>query len=165
LTSLNLSQNERITNIGASALASLTKLKALNLSNTGVTSEALPFFKGLLDLQSLAMYGCRGIQNSAQMQDLQRDLPNLKCMRLSGSSDGDGTIDEDESEDSEEIDSLVEDEVLSFADESSDEASNISFFAQEDEDNDDEEDSDGDDDDFDNNSDGEDSDEVMQDEI
>jgi hypothetical protein len=136
LTSLNLSQNERITNLGAFSLSALTKLKALNLSNTRVTCEALHCFKGLLHLQSLAMYGCKGIRQSTQMQELQRDLPNLKCMRLSGSSDGDGTIDEGDSEDSDEHNSIIEDDRFSFADESSDMESDISFFEEEEEEDD-----------------------------
>ncbi len=129
LTSLNLSQNERISNIGASSLAALTKLKALNLSNTGVNSEALPCFKGLRHLQSLAMYGCNNIQTSDEMQELQRDLPNLKCMRLSGSFDRDGTIEDGESEESNENESIAEDDEISFADES-DRESNFSFFVE-----------------------------------
>ena len=149
LTSLNLSQNERITNIGASSLATLENLKALNLSNTNTTSEVLPFYKSLVHLQSLAMYGCKGIHNSTQMQDLQRHLPNLKCMRLSVSSDGDGTIDEGESEESDGIDennSIVDDDDdddddgVSFSDESSDRESNISFIDEEDDENNDDDD-------------------------
>jgi hypothetical protein len=42
---LNLSQNEHL-NRGAAALAALTNLKALNLSNTCVSSSALCFFGG-----------------------------------------------------------------------------------------------------------------------
>ena len=110
-------------------MAALTKLKALNLSNTGVTSEALPFFKGLRHLQSLAMYGCNNIQASDEIEDLQRDLPNLKCMRLSGSFDREGTIGDGESEESNENRSTVDDEDISFADES-DRESNFSFFVE-----------------------------------
>ena len=128
LTSLNLSQNERISNSGASYLASLTKLKALNLSNTGVTSDVLPSLKGMLNLQSLAIYGCKGLQGCAQVGKLERDLPNLKCMRLRVASVGDGTIDDDdESELSAENSSTMEDDAISFSDESSDRESNISF--------------------------------------
>lgn len=85
LTSLNLSQNERITNRGAAALASLTKLKTLNLSNTQVDSEALIHFSDLRSLKSLALYGCQmGTINEMQ---LLNGLPNLKCIRLNASSD------------------------------------------------------------------------------
>ena len=92
LTSLNLSQNERITNRGAAALAALSNLKALNLSNTRVNSSALRFFGGLVKLQSLALYGCRGIEDSERIDKLQDDLPNLKCLRLNRASDDDGVI-------------------------------------------------------------------------
>jgi len=77
LTSLNLSQNDRITNRGAAALATLTKLKALNLSNTRVTSAALRFFTGLTNLQSLALYGCRGIDDGIGLDTLQSTLPEM----------------------------------------------------------------------------------------
>jgi len=163
LTSLNLSQNERITNIGASSLAALTKLKALNLSNTGVTSDALPFFKGLRHLQSLAMYGCKSIQASDEMQDLQRDLPNLKCMRLSGSFDGDGTIESEESNDN---GSIAEDDEISFADES-DRESNFSFFVEDEEDEEEQVDirDHNSDDENDDEDEDDDDDEVMEDEF
>jgi Leucine-rich repeat (LRR) protein len=92
LTSLNLAQNEQITNIGASAISSLVNLKSLNLSNTRVNTNALVFFKGLRQLQSLAMYGCRGVENSDNgIYNLQTELPNLKCLRLGGTSGDDGT--------------------------------------------------------------------------
>jgi len=41
LTSLNLSQNEEITNRGAASIAVLSNLKALNLSKTRVDSGGL----------------------------------------------------------------------------------------------------------------------------
>ena len=81
MTSLNLSQNERITNRGAAALASLGKLKALNLSNTRVTSVALRYFSSLVHLQSLALYGCNGVNNES-IDSFQNELPSLKCLRL-----------------------------------------------------------------------------------
>jgi len=92
LTSLNLSQNERITNRGAAALAALSNLKALNLSNTRVNSSALRFFSALVKLQSLALYGCRGIENGNGLAKLQSGLPSLKCLRLNSSSDDDGMV-------------------------------------------------------------------------
>ena len=92
LTSLNLSQNDCITNRGAAALATLTNLKALNLSNTQVNSSALRFFSGLLKLQSLALYGCRDIDDDYMMGKLQSGLPNLRCVRLNTSSDEDGMV-------------------------------------------------------------------------
>ena len=124
LTSLNLSQNERITNIGASSLATLSKLKALNLSYTNVTSDALPYFKELINLQSLAIYGCKGIRSSSKVEELHKDLPSLKCMRLRVASDGEGTIEEslsDTNNDEDENESLIlrDDDDVSFADEDS----------------------------------------------
>lgn len=87
LTSLNLSQNERITNRGAAALAALRGLKALNLSNTRVTSGCLKFLGELVKLQSLALYGCQGIDDGKNntnlaISSLQNELPSLKCLRL-----------------------------------------------------------------------------------
>ena len=93
LTSLNLAQNELITNSGALALVNLSNLKALNLSNTRVNSEALSFFRGMKQLQSLALYGCRGVKNSRNhIETLKCELPNLKCLRVSGSSAHEGTV-------------------------------------------------------------------------
>lgn len=93
LTSLNLSQNERITNRGAAALAALSNLKTLNLSNTRVTSSALVHFSDLVKLQSIALYGCRGIEDSRGLDQLQNGLPGLKCVRINAKgSDEDGMI-------------------------------------------------------------------------
>lgn len=91
LASLNLSQNELITNRGAASLAALAHLKALNLSNTAVTSEALRFFGGLLRLQSLALYG-NGLEDSPGLSSLQSELPSLRCLRLNNTWDEDGVI-------------------------------------------------------------------------
>jgi len=101
LTSLNLSQNERITNRGAAALATLMNLKALNLSNTRVNTSALRFFSGLLKLKSLALYGCRGLEDAQVLGNLQNELPNLKCLRLNTASDEDGMVLADGSADDE----------------------------------------------------------------
>lgn len=89
LTTLNLSQNERITNRGAQALGSLKNLKALNLSNTGVDAANLCLPKSL---QSLALYGVRGIDDGHGMSLLQSDLPNLKCLRVSKQQNEDGMM-------------------------------------------------------------------------
>jgi hypothetical protein len=101
LTCLNLSQNERITNRGAAALATLTNLKALNLSNTRVNSSALRFFSGLLKLQSLALYGCRGVEDQKILGNLQNGLPNLKCLRLNTTDEEDGMVVAEDTSDSE----------------------------------------------------------------
>lgn len=93
LTCLNLSQNEYITNRGAAALASLSNLKTLNLSNTRVNSSALVFFSDLMKLQSLAVYGCRGMDESEGLDRLQKELPSLKCVRVnSEDSNEDGKV-------------------------------------------------------------------------
>lgn len=93
LTSLNLAQNELITNNGAFALAALSKLKSLNLSYTSASASSLLFFKGLRQLQSLAMYGCRGVRKGKKVESLHSEMPNLKCLRIDGSSENDGTVD------------------------------------------------------------------------
>lgn len=89
LTSLNLSQNERITNRGAAALAELKYLKALNLSNTGVDANNLRL---PTSLQSVALYGCRGIDDGNGMSLLQMDLPGLKCLRLNSQHNDEGMM-------------------------------------------------------------------------
>jgi hypothetical protein len=71
-------------------LAALTKLKSLNLSNTKVNSSALRFFTSLVKLQSLALYGCRGIDSSRHLAKLQDELPNLKCLRVNSVDEHDG---------------------------------------------------------------------------
>lgn len=101
LTSLNLSQNDRISNRGAASLATLTNLKALNLSNTRVTSAALTFLGGLVKLQSLAMYGCRGVSDGDGLDALQLELPSLRCLRLNRVSDNDGVVETSSSDDGE----------------------------------------------------------------
>ncbi|KAG7360712.1 leucine rich repeat LRR-containing protein [Nitzschia inconspicua] len=105
LTSLNLSQNDRITNRGAAALAALIKLKVLNLSNTRVNSEAMIHFSDLRNLQSLAIYGCRGMDTpggSVVLDMLQSGLPNLKCVRLNNVPDDEGVISTSEEDSDEE---------------------------------------------------------------
>jgi hypothetical protein len=98
LTSLNLSQNDRITNRGAAALAALSNLKALNLSNTRVNSSALIHFSNLRNLQSLAVYGCRGMEDVTGIDRLQSQLPSLKCIRLNNGSDDNGMVMQDGSD-------------------------------------------------------------------
>jgi hypothetical protein len=122
LTSLNLSQNERITNQGGAALAALVNLKTLNLSHTRVTSSVLVHFSELIKLQSLALFGCHDIEESSHgMDQLQNELPALKCVRLNSQGshedgrirrDGDTTDDEtdDDDDDIEERDDDDDDE-------------------------------------------------------
>jgi hypothetical protein len=117
LTSLNLSQNERITNRGAAALAALSNLKALNLSNTRVSAEAMVYFTHLKCLKSLALCGCRGmddISNNGLLEKLQSGLPSLKCIRLNNGSDDDGMISTSEEDtDDEDLESDTEQVVFS----------------------------------------------------
>ena len=125
LTSLNLSQNESITNRGAASLAALSNLKALNLSNTCVTSDALKFFGGLLKLQSLALYGCKDMEDDSRLDSLQSELPSLRCLRLNSASNEDGVIDheseeendeeEDDDEDSDYVEEVQDEDELSNA--------------------------------------------------
>eukprot|EP00533_Pseudo-nitzschia_delicatissima_P003298 CAMPEP_0116094606 /NCGR_PEP_ID=MMETSP0327-20121206/9223_1 /TAXON_ID=44447 /ORGANISM="Pseudo-nitzschia delicatissima, Strain B596" /LENGTH=869 /DNA_ID=CAMNT_0003586225 /DNA_START=108 /DNA_END=2717 /DNA_ORIENTATION=- len=119
LITLNLSQNERITNRGAAALAALSKLKALNLSHTQVNSGALHYFSDLKNLQSLALYGCRGMDNTnnERLDRLQSGLPNLKCVRLNSGSADDGIVatEYEDSDDDEDSDSDTEEMVFNAA--------------------------------------------------
>lgn len=107
LTHLNLSQNERITNRGAAALAILANLKSLNLSHTRVNASGLRFFSGLRNLQSLALFGCKGVNEDKVIRNLQNSLPKLKCIRKGNASGFEGMIvvsDDNESCDEEEFD-------------------------------------------------------------
>ena len=117
ITSLNLSQNESITNRGAASLAALANLKALNLSNTCVNSDALKFFGGLLKLQSLALYGCKDIEDSPRLSSLQSELPSLRCLRLNSASNEDGVIEQDAPDESEEEDSESDEEIDEYSEE------------------------------------------------
>ena len=78
----------------AAALAALSKLKTLNLSNTRVDSEALIHFSDLMNLKSLALYGCQGMKErkNSMLDRLENELPNLKCIRLNNGSDNDGVL-------------------------------------------------------------------------
>ena len=105
MTSLNLSQNDRITNRGAAALASLSNLKTLNLSNTQVNAGALRFLSSLVRLQSLALYGCEGVDGKS-ISTLQNELPSLKCLRLQHyeSSSNDESMEDEFYNDDDELD-------------------------------------------------------------
>lgn len=92
LKTLNLAQNERVTNRGAACLAVLTNLKSLNLSCTAVNSDALRYFKNLKGLQSVALFGCKGIKEKSRVIDLEKTLPYLRCVRLSETSREDGVV-------------------------------------------------------------------------
>jgi hypothetical protein len=140
LTSLNLSQNESITNCGAAALSTLTNLRALNLSNTGVNSDALKFFGGLLKLQSLALYGCRDINDSPKLSSLHSDLPSLRCLRLNSPKNVDGVIhhseaaNDDDSYDDEADDDDVVDDVDDYEEDESDDEEGVIIIEGEEED-------------------------------
>ena len=123
LTSLNLSQNESITNRGAASLAALSNLKALNLSNTCVTSDAIKFFSNLVKLQSLALYGCKDMEDDPRLDSLQNELPSLRCLKLNSESNEDGVIAHVDSEVGEE-DEEVEDS--DYVDEEQDEDDELS---------------------------------------
>ncbi|KAG7394419.1 hypothetical protein PHYBOEH_005189 [Phytophthora boehmeriae] len=58
LTSLNLSQNRNIRTKSLFYLRSLTGLRCLNLSNTGISALSLRHLSPLKELQSLSVYGC-----------------------------------------------------------------------------------------------------------
>jgi len=59
-----------------------------------VNSEALIHLSDLMNLKSLALYGCQGMKetNNDMLDRLQSELPNLKCVRLNNGSDYDGII-------------------------------------------------------------------------
>lgn len=116
LVHLNLSQNERITNRGAAALATLTQLKSLNLSHTRVSTSGFRFFSNSRNLQSLALFGCKGAQEDEEsiIGTLRDSLPRLRCIRSGKESDSEGMIvvsDHSNSYDDEEYD-FDEDEVI-----------------------------------------------------
>ena len=80
---------------GAAALAALSNLTTLNLSNTRVNSEALIHFSDMKNLKSLAVYGCHGLGNAAPatvLESFQDGLPNLRCVRLHSECDNDGMV-------------------------------------------------------------------------
>ncbi|RMX66137.1 hypothetical protein DD238_003422 [Peronospora effusa] len=58
LTSLNLSQNRNIRTKSMFYLRSLTGLRCLNLSNTGISALSLRHLSPLKELQFLSVYGC-----------------------------------------------------------------------------------------------------------
>lgn len=94
LQHLNLSQNERITNRGAAALATLLNLETLNLSNTRVDSLGLRVFSDLRKLKSLTLYGCRMI-SPHHVSSLQNCLPMLRCLRVDAVDPKDGIVESD----------------------------------------------------------------------
>ncbi|KAK3239516.1 hypothetical protein CYMTET_50561, partial [Cymbomonas tetramitiformis] len=59
LTSLNLSQNCRLSDTALQNLSPLTGLRSLNLTHTRVTSNGMPHLQSLVALSSLALYGCK----------------------------------------------------------------------------------------------------------
>ena len=124
LTSLNLSQNESITSRGAASLAALSNLKALNLSNTCVTSDAIKFFSNLVKLQSLALYGCKDMEDDPRLDSLQNELPSLRCLKLNSESNEDGVIAHDVDSEVEEEDEEVDDS--DYVDEEQDEDDELS---------------------------------------
>ncbi|KAG1713042.1 hypothetical protein DVH05_000770 [Phytophthora capsici] len=81
LTSLNLSQNRNIRTKSLFYLRSLTSLRCLNLSNTGISALSLRHLSPLKELQSLSVYGCSLSQ--AHIDVLREILPELKCLRCS----------------------------------------------------------------------------------
>lgn len=79
LTSLNLSQNRNIRPKSLFYLRSLTNLRCLNLSNTGISPLSLRHLSPLKKLQSLSVYGCSLSQGHIDV--LREILPELKCLR------------------------------------------------------------------------------------
>jgi hypothetical protein len=76
-----------------------------------VNSGALIHFSDLMNLKSLALYGCQGMKETKNdmLDRLQSGLPNLKCVRLNNGSDNDGIISaHGEDTDDEDMDSDTE---------------------------------------------------------
>ena len=98
----------------------------MNLSNTRVTSLALRSLGGLVALQSLALYGCKGIEDAESIDALQRGLPSLRCLRLNSTSDDDGILgapppeeEGEDDDDDEEIRALIGGDLNEAADDDS----------------------------------------------
>lgn len=87
LQHLNLSQNEDITNQGIAHFKNLQQLRSLNLSQTSVTS-AMPLVS-LKELQSLCVFGCRGMTD---LHVLETKLPRLRCLRYSNTTPEEGMM-------------------------------------------------------------------------
>ena len=66
------------------------------------------FLGNLVKLQSLALYGCRGIDDSDSINLLHSELPSLKCLRLNHEDDEDDAMMEDEIDSDEDEDILEE---------------------------------------------------------
>jgi hypothetical protein len=92
LKDLNLSQNESITNHGAAALGNSKELRHLNLSNTDVNSGVLRHFSGFAKLESLTLYGCRGMDYRTRIDWFKSRLPSLQCLRLDNTDENEGKI-------------------------------------------------------------------------
>ncbi|GAX26539.1 F-box and leucine-rich repeat protein 14 [Fistulifera solaris] len=87
LQHLNLSENEDITDQGIAHFKSLSQLRSLNISQTSVTS-VMPL-ASLKQLQSLSVYGCRGM---ADLHSLETKLPKLRCLRYSNTTPEEGMM-------------------------------------------------------------------------
>ncbi|CAN0349148.1 unnamed protein product [Ectocarpus sp. 12 AP-2014] len=79
LTRLNVSQNFGITAAGVRHVGTLTRLRSLNLSSCNITPSSLDSLTGLVNLESLSVFGCR--LEMTDLQLLREKLPNLRVVR------------------------------------------------------------------------------------
>jgi hypothetical protein len=81
LTSLNLSQNSRITDNALHHLSGMVGLVSLNVANSKVTNAGLQHLRPLTNLTSLALQACK--VTLPAVERLQASgLPNLTIIRL-----------------------------------------------------------------------------------
>jgi Leucine-rich repeat (LRR) protein len=81
LTSLNLSQNLRITDNALQYLSGMKSLVSLNLANSRVTNAGLHHLRPLTSLTSLALQGCK-VTRLAVDHLQATSLPSLAVIRL-----------------------------------------------------------------------------------
>ncbi|WRX33072.1 Leucine-rich repeat - like 10 [Theobroma cacao] len=80
LTILNLSQNCSLTNKSLELISGLTALVSLNVSNSHITNDGLPYLKPLKNLRSLSLESCK--VTASEIKKLQSTaLPNLISFR------------------------------------------------------------------------------------
>ncbi|CAN0393926.1 unnamed protein product [Laminaria digitata] len=79
LTRLNVSQNLGIAAAGVRHVGTMTRLRSLNLSGCNVTPASLDSLTGLVNLESLSVFGCR--LDLTDLELLRSKLPNLKVVR------------------------------------------------------------------------------------
>lgn len=90
LSELDLTDYTQVTDQGVGQLSSLTRLKKLSLSNTQVSDAGLPSLRGLQDLQDLCLD--RTAVTSRGVADLIVCLPHLQVLGLASTRVGDNVV-------------------------------------------------------------------------